>query len=131
LTVTDGDVSYGDLSLNATTTSIVKDESQVVENTGNVTENINIKSTDAVGTTTWALAASTGNLNEYVHKFSTTTGSSWTTFNTSHEYSTLKTGLAENATTSLDVYIQVPTSSGDYQEGQESMWSYVSQNGLL
>jgi len=127
LSVTDGSVAYSTLDLNSTTTTIVLVDTQVVSNDGNVTEDINVKSSDAAGGTSWNLAAAAGS-DEYLHRFSTTTGSTWVSFAVDHAYSTLETGIAVSATTSLDLYIHTPTASTDYTEKTITITAQAVEN---
>lgn len=116
VTVASGTVNYGFLGLGATTTTILKGQTQTVTNNGNVTENITISSSDATGGTTWNLASVIGAQDDYIHKFSSTTGASWSAFATDHSYSNFFIGLGASATSSLDFWIQAPSDTTDYQE---------------
>jgi|GEM_PF-2547481 len=113
--VSDGSVAYGVLNSNATTSTVFLGDTQVITNNSTVAVDINVMSSDAVGGTAWNLADSAGS-DAFVHKFSNNGGSSWTTFPTDHSYSQLKDALAVDATTSLDLWIQAPTASSDYQQ---------------
>jgi len=88
----------------------------VIKNTGGVTVDLAVKSSDATGgTTPWDLVAA-GSIatDKYCHQYSTTTGATWYDFPISNDYTgTVKTSLAVNATTTLDLQILMPTGSTD------------------
>ena len=118
VTVTDGGVTYGTLALNTTQTTLASgggvNDMQTATNDGTVTENFNIKSTNAIRTdgTTWTLAATKGN-NQFTHQFSINAGSSWTAMTT--DYAPLKAGVAATTgTQTFDLQIGMPTATTDY-----------------
>jgi len=115
LSVSDGSIAYGTLAVNSSTTSATLGDTQVVTNDGNVTEDINVMSSDATGGTQWNLASTTGS-DEYLHRFSNDAEANWTICATDHSYSQLKNALGANGTTSLDLCIDTPTASTDYQQ---------------
>jgi len=120
LTVTDGDVAYGALTLGATanTTTADLDQTQTVYNSGTVTEDFTIMSGDAYGTPekTWDLVTTTPGYNEFKHEFSTTGGSSWTALPADNSYTTLAGPVAPAVTTILDLQITMPSTTDDYVE---------------
>jgi len=110
LTVADGAVAYGTLAANtskSTCTSELND-AQIITNDGNVAENFNVKGQNSAN---WTLAATPGT-DQYVHKFVTSTCSTFTggtTLTTS--YQTAYTNVAVNATTTLNLQITTPNPS--------------------
>jgi len=112
VSVSDGNVSYGILGLNSTTSSITVGETQTVTNNGTGAEKINIMSSDAAGTTTWQLAASAAS-EAFEHYYSSTTGAGWDSFDVTNDYTTFHNSLAQNATTTLDLLINTPTVTND------------------
>lgn len=122
VSVSDGSVAYGTLDLNATkdTTSSGVDDTQVATNDGNVAEDFNIRSTDALGGTTWTLAGAAG-ADQYTHAVCTSgsgtpdpcdTSATWTNMTTN--YTSLATNIASSGTNKFDLKIGTPTSSSDY-----------------
>src|SRR3990167_1637904 len=116
VSVTDGTVAYGtvDLSSSEDTAAGGLNDSQTASNDGNITEDLNITSTDATGGTTWSLAGTIG-ANQYKHSFCTTDcdGSpTWTALTTS--YQALGTSISASGTKVFDLKIDTPSSSSDY-----------------
>jgi len=113
--VSDGSVTYGTIPASTSKSTCELNDTQTATNTGNVIENFNIKGQN---TACWSLGSVAGN-NVYVHKFSTSTCGSinWDAAPTlSTNYATLATGIAVNATTTLNLQITVPTSTTCYTE---------------
>ena len=111
ITVTDGSVDYGVLSINTSK----EDNSQVVTNNSNVAVDLEVKSSDAVGGHDWDLAAAAA-ADAYTHEFAPD-GSSWTTFNVDNNtYASLKTNVAVSGVQDLDLKIGTPTSVTDNEE---------------
>lgn len=122
VSVSDGSVAYGTLDLNATkdTTSSGVDDTQVATNDGNVAEDFNIRSTDALGGTTWTLAGAAG-ADQYTHAVCTSgsgtpdpcdTSATWTNMTTN--YTSLATNISSSGTNKFDLKLGTPTSSSDY-----------------
>lgn len=80
------------------------------KNTGTVSEDFYIKGAEATfgGETTWALAA-TVTANQYVHQFTTDSGSSFTDMSTAN--TSLSSGVATGGTTTFHAEIAMPTST--------------------
>ncbi|MFC2072422.1 hypothetical protein ACFLUU_06950 [Chloroflexota bacterium] len=116
VTVTPGTVAYGVLATggSANTTTEGLGQTQTANNTGTVSENFTIKSSDALGGTAWTLAADTGALDEFTHEFSTNDGSSWT--NLTDTYDTLAGSIAAGDNQTFDLRIGIPTTVTDYAE---------------
>lgn len=114
---TDGTVAYGNVALNAEkdTTASGLNDTQTARNNGTVAEDFNIKTSDATGGTQWTVGAAAGS-NIFMHNFSTNSGSSWTSFDTTNSYKSLATNIASAGTKSFDLKIHAPTATTDYQQ---------------
>ena len=112
VSVSDGSVAYGTIALGSSqdTTASGVNDSQTATNDGNVAEDFNIEGVDTTG---WTLAAATGS-DQYVHEFSTDSGSNWTALTTS--YQTLATNIASSSTQTFDLRVWVPSSTTHYDE---------------
>ncbi|MEX2515111.1 MAG: hypothetical protein WD335_03210 [Candidatus Paceibacterota bacterium] len=112
VSVADGAIDYGVLSASTTEDTQTLGDQQTATNDGNTTIDLNIQGQNAASGsgTDWTLAA-TPAADQYVHKFSTDTGSSWTALTTS--YQTLATAIASSGTQTFDLEITTPTSSTD------------------
>lgn len=107
----DGVVNYGTVSTSKSTIEL--SDSQTVQNDGNVAVDLNIKTSNATGGTTWTVGANPGT-DIFVHEFSTNSGTNWTKFTAADSYGTLTTGLAASASQIFDLRLTVPTSSSDF-----------------
>jgi len=114
---TDGTIAYGitPLGTSKDTTSAGLNDTQTFQNNGNVAEDFTIKTTNALGGTSWLLNATAGS-DLFVHEFSLNSGSLWTPFTTANSYQSLLSNLAIDATQNLDFRLTAPTSSTDYLE---------------
>ena len=122
VSVTDGQVAYGTMEQNTTKSTIPTglDDQQTVTNSGNDTENFNIK---GLNSTNWTLGATAGS-DIYVHQFCNGSGATggpcaspptgYTALTTS--YATFATGIAVNATTTLNLQINTPNPSTIYTQ---------------
>jgi hypothetical protein len=114
LTVSDGDVTYGALAASSTrdTTDDEADESQTVTNTGNVTEDFDIKGENVTVGCTWTLASTEGD-EQYFHKFCNNGTCdalpSWTALTA--DYATLAEDKAVSGTQEFDLQIGVPSTT--------------------
>lgn len=117
LTVADGGVAYGTVaeSGNQDTTSSGVDDTQVATNTGNIAEQINIKTSAASGGTAWTVGSSAGS-DVFVHSFATTTAETWQVLGTVDSYETASSSVAVSGTLDIDLKIEVPTASTDNEE---------------
>jgi len=104
VTVSDGVITYGILDVGTSTSTLASglNDTQTATNNGGATENLNIKGATS---TCWTLAATIG-YNQYVHEFSTSSGSSWTVLTT--DYQPLATNVAVSATSTFDLRITAP-----------------------
>ncbi len=112
-----GTISYGYLaaSTSQNTTASGLNNTQTVQNNGNLTEKFNIKTSNATGGIQWTLGATPG-ADIFVHEFSINGGAGWTAFTTVDNYQTLATGVAVSGTQNFDFKITVPSTSSDYQQ---------------
>ncbi|HVZ66957.1 MAG TPA: hypothetical protein VG917_01725 [Patescibacteria group bacterium] len=109
VSVADGTVSYGVMSINQNkdTTASGLNDTQTATNNGNVAEDFNISGQNT--SCPWTLSSSSGT-DQYVHSFSTNSGSNWTPLTTS--YQALGSGnLAANGTQAFDLKLTTPTST--------------------
>ena len=130
VTVTDGGVIYGALEVGTSKSTLVAElnDQQTATNDGTVTEDFDIKSTDATrgGGTTWTLVTGTPGYNEFKHEFSTNDGSSWTAMTTS--YTSLATSVATSGSQTFDLQITMPGSTDDYAEHSVTVYILATQS---
>lgn len=108
--VKDTTVAYGNMPLSTSKCSTTTSDTQEAINSGNITADFNIKTTDS---TDWDLSTSSIGTDVYVHRFSTTTGDyDWPAID--NEYITLEEGIAAGATSTVDFYMFVPSGSSSY-----------------
>ncbi len=110
----DGAIEYGFLNLN-TSSSTVGGDTQTAENIAVSTETINVRSSNALGGTSWLLGTSIAS-DQYTHEFSTTTGSSWTYMPDSSTYVLASPSVAPSGTVDFDFRITVPDGTTDFLE---------------
>lgn len=116
ITVTDGGVAYGTLSLSGSASTIAgsKDDTQTATNTGNVAETFNIKGANSAA---WTLNTTIGTAENYVHEFCIGTGGSpdpcdsggsvvWTPLTTSDQE--MVNEVAASGTQKFDLRVTVP-----------------------
>lgn len=115
ITITsDGTISYGLVAPGASKDTTAGD-TQTARNDGNIAENFNISTSNAIGGTQWTIGSSAG-VNIFVHEFSTNSGSVWTKFTAADNYQTLATGIAPSGTQDFDLRITAPTDSDTQQK---------------
>jgi uncharacterized cupredoxin-like copper-binding protein len=116
ISVTDGSVAYGTLSLsdNEDTTTAGINDSQTATNNGNITEDFNILGQNSGS---WTLVATAGS-DQYTHKWCVTDCDGSPTWNAiSTGYTTLATGIAGSGGTQVfDLQIGTPTSSSVFTQ---------------
>jgi hypothetical protein len=112
---TDGSISYGLLSTGENKSTIDVSDMQTVVNDGNVPVDLNIKTSNATGGTTWNLGLTAG-IDTFVHEFSTNVGGDWTKFGVADNYQSLMSGLGVSSTQGFDLRVTAPTQTSDYQE---------------
>ncbi len=104
---TDGTIAYGNLSGSESKSTLDLSDTQTASNTGNVTIDLNIMTSQPSG---WTLGATPG-VDTFTHEFSINGGSNWTLFTTADSYQTLSTGFAVSGTQNFDLRITAPSSS--------------------
>ena len=112
---TSGLVSYGTISANSSKSTSEISQTQTVQNDSGSTENLNIKTSNATGGTTWTLGSAPGN-NIFVFEFKATGDADYTKFSAPDSYQTLATGVTASSTKNVDLRITTPTTSSDYQQ---------------
>ncbi len=110
-----GTVEYGFVELSASSSTVGNGYTQTAVNDGSATEKLNIKSSDAIGGTTWTLAPSIGS-DQFKHEFSTTSGSTWSPLSAADTYVTASPSVAVSGTVNLDFRLTAPSDSSDYQQ---------------
>lgn len=110
----DGTIQYGFVDLSAAS-STVGGDTQVAENTGSLNEKLNIRSSNALGGTSWLLAATIGS-NQYTHEFSTTTGATWKTMPDSSTYVVADPSVTPSGTVDFDFRLTMPSGTTDFVE---------------
>jgi hypothetical protein len=116
VSVTDGEVTYGTLGVDAVknTLSGGLDDLQTATNDGNVTADFNIKCSNAIdgdSGTDWTLDSTTGQ-DQFTHEFSTDATFPGTAL--TGTYQTLATGITASGTETFDLQITMPSSITDY-----------------
>jgi hypothetical protein len=91
-------------------------DQQTATNDGTVTEDFDIKSSDATrgGGTNWTLVTGTPGFNEFKHEFSTDSSFPGTALTNS--YTSLATSVATSGSEDFDLQITMPGSTDDYLE---------------
>ena len=111
----DGTIAYGNVEGGESKSTIDLSDTQTASNDGNTTENLNIKTSNALNGTSWAIGSSPG-ANVFVHEFSTNSGGNWTKFTEADSYQSLATGVEVSGTVDFDLRITVPTDSDSTQK---------------
>ena len=112
VSVSDGTIAFGSVALNTATTTVGHGETQTVSNDGSDAV-INVKSGNATGGTTWTLGTSPGP-DTFKLEISTTTGSTYMTFQAQDTYLTASSSSASLTTGPLDFRFTTPTVSTDF-----------------
>ena len=110
----DGVIEYGSLYLNVAS-STVGGDTQTAENIGSLSERINVRSSNAIGGTSWLLS-STVDSDQYTHEFSTTTGSVWSFMPDSSTYVLAHPTLNPSGTLDFDFRLTAPDGTTDFVE---------------
>lgn len=108
----DGAIAFGSVALNTATTTAGNSDTQVVTNDGS-TATLNVKSGNASNGTAWTLGTSPGS-NIFKLEVSTTTGSSYMTFQATDTYLTASTTFSTLSSGNLDFRFTTPTGSTDF-----------------
>jgi hypothetical protein len=108
---------YGIIPFSGSKNTVQLGKTQTAQNSGNIAEDFNIKTSNATGGTQWSLGASPGS-NVFVHEYSINGDSNWTNFTTANVYelTPLVTNVAVNGNQNFDLRITVPSSTTDYQQ---------------
>jgi hypothetical protein len=112
----DGEIDYGSVNWGQQQDTVTLGSTETVENNGDVTVYLEVKTSNALDGTSWTLADSIGSLDEYVHEFSTTTVPTWVKFSTpAGNYKTATTSMAAGTSQNFDFRITAPSETTDYQ----------------
>lgn len=112
VSVTDGSIAFGSVGLNTATTTVAHGETQTVSNDGSNAV-INVKSGNATNGTAWVLGTSPGS-DIFKLEVSTTTGSTYMTFQATDTYLTASSSSVSLTTGPLDFRFTTPTVSTDF-----------------
>lgn len=112
LSVSSGSITFGSVALNTATSTVGSTYGQTVTNDGS-SMTLNVKSSNATGGTTWALGTSAGS-DQFKLETSTTTGSTWSTFQATDTYLTASSTVAAAATQLLHFRFTTPSDSTDF-----------------
>lgn len=124
VSVTDGSIAFGSVALNTATTTVAHGETQTVSNDGSAAV-INVKSGNATGGTTWTLGTTPGS-DIFQLEVSTTTGSTYMTFQATDTYLTASSSSASLTTGPLDFRFTTPTASTDFVQKSLSITVQVT-----
>lgn len=112
VSVSDGTIAFGSVALNTATTTAGNSDTQTVTNDGS-TAQMNVKSSNATGGTTWTLGTSVGS-DTFKLEVSTTTGSSYMTLQATDTYLTASSSMTSLLSDTLDFRFTTPTASTDF-----------------
>ena len=112
VSVSDGSIAFGSVALDTATTTAGHSDTQVVTNDGS-TAQMNVKSGNATGGTTWTLGTDAGS-DIFKLEVSTTTGSSYMTLQAADTYLTASSSMTSLLTDNLDFQFTTPTVSTDF-----------------
>ena len=125
VSVSDGSIAFGSVALNtATTTAGGTGQTQTVSNDGSNAV-LNVKSGNATGGTTWTLGTSPGS-NIFKLEVSTTTGSTYMTFQATDTYLTASSSSASLTSGAFDFRFTTPTVSTDFVQKSLSITVQVT-----
>jgi|GEM_PF-1986880 len=112
VSVSDGSIAFGSVALNTATSTAGNGETQVATNDGSSAV-LNVKSSNASGGTAWTLGTSAGS-DTFKLEVSTTSGSSYMTFQATDTYLTASSTFSSLRTQNLDFRFTTPTASSDF-----------------
>jgi hypothetical protein len=112
ISVSDGTIAFGSVALGVATTTAGNGYTQTASNDGSDAQ-LNVKSSNATGGTTWTLGTSPGS-DIFKLEVSTTTGSSYMTFQATDTYLTASTTFDSLTTGDLDFQFTTPSASTDF-----------------
>jgi hypothetical protein len=110
----DGTIQYGFLDLNEAS-STVGGDTQTAENNGSLNEKINVRSSNAIGGTSWLLALTTAS-DQYTHEFSTTSGAVWMSLPDNATYVTAHPFVTAGNNVDFDFRVTAPSGTSDFLE---------------
>lgn len=114
VSVSDGSIAFGSVALNTATSTVGTGQTQTVTNDGSNAV-LNVRSSDATNGTAWEVGTSPGS-NIFQLEVSTTTGSSFSTFQDTNVYLTASSTFASLTSGQLDFRFTTPTVSSDFVE---------------
>ena len=115
VSVSDGAIAFGTVSLGGTQDTITLTDTQTVKNTGNVMEDFNIKTSTATGgTTPWTVSTTTAGADSFVLSVSDDAGVGWEIIES--DYITMSMEIEAAGEEPYDFKIDMPTSSTDSDE---------------
>jgi hypothetical protein len=112
VSVSDGTIAFGSVALNTATSTANTGQTQVVTNDGSNAA-LNVKTSDATNGTTWTLGVNPGS-DIFKLEVSTTTGSTYSTFQATDVYLTASSTFASLTSGNLDFRFTTPTVSTDF-----------------
>ena len=124
VSVSDGSIAFGSVALNTATTTVAHGETQTVTNDGSDAV-INVKSGNATSGTTWTLGTSPGS-DIFKLEVSTTTGSTYMTFQATDTYLTASSSSASLTSCAFDFQFTTPTVSTDFVQKSLSITIQVT-----
>lgn len=112
VSVSDGTIAFGSVALNTATTTVGTGQTQTVSNDGS-NATLNVKSSNATNGTTWTLGTNPGS-DIFKLEVSTTTGSTYGTFQATDVYLTASSTFASLTNQLVDFRFTTPTVSTDF-----------------
>ncbi len=112
VSVNDGSIAFGSVALNTATSTVSTGQTQTVSNDGS-NATLNVKSSDATNGTSWTLGPSQGS-DIFKLEVSTTTGSTYATFQATDVYLTASSTFASLMDQAVDFRFTTPTVSTDF-----------------
>jgi hypothetical protein len=112
VSVSDGSIAFGSVALNTATTTVGTAQTQTVTNDGSNAV-LNVRSGDATNGTAWEVGVAPGS-NIFQLEISTTTGSSYVTFQDTDVYLTASSTFGSLLNQVVDFRFTTPTVSTDF-----------------
>ena len=124
---TDGSVTWGVMEANTTKSTLDISDTEVVQSDSNVNIDLDIKSTNAIGTTDWTLSSVAGN-NLFVYENSSNGGTDWNMFVLPNSYYSFVSAMTPSSTQNIDLRITTPTVSTDFDQKTITITILASQS---
>ena len=124
---TDGSVTWGVMEANTTKSTLDISDTEVVQSDSNVNIDLDIKSTNAIGTTDWTLSSVAGN-NLFVYENSSNGGTDWNMFVLPNSYYSFVSAMTPSSTQNVDLRITTPTVSTDFDQKTITITILASQS---